>query len=435
MSNLKETPEQYEARLQRILKQVEQQLRGALPNPYQAVEKTESQVHEIGEKIKQVIEKETLAEASEKQAPLARQVVCACGKPARYVASRSRQLVTINGVYTLWRAYYCCRACQKGFCPLDQVWELGTGAFSVGGRALACRFASYLPFAVAVRELEATRGISLSANSARRVAEAVGEQLQKDWANKEKPLWEPPETPSGKRAKGLHTTMDGVMILIGKEWKEVKVGCTYEPTAEVRVRRPRYYATLSNSQAFGKRIRTLAYTSGADTCPKMGILADGAEWIWQEAGKYFPTQVQIVDYYHVVEHLWEVAAARFGKEGNAAQTWIDQPQERLLSNKVGEVIQDIGKWAAQTQTHQDIRRRIANYLHPHPERMQYQTFREQGYHIGSGIAEASCKNVVQARFKGTGMRWSSEGAEAMLHLRAAWCSSDYIDFRDAVRRA
>ena len=67
--------------------------------------------------------------------------------------------------------------------------------------------------------------------------------------------------------------------------------------------------------------------------------------------------------------------------------------------------------------------------------MQYQTYAEQGFHLGSGVAEAGCKQVVQARLKGAGMRWSEAGAEAMLHLRAAVCSSDCIDFRAAARRA
>jgi hypothetical protein len=68
-------------------------------------------------------------------------------------------------------------------------------------------------------------------------------------------------------------------------------------------------------------------------------------------------------------------------------------------------------------------------------RMKYRTYWEQGFQLGSGVAEAGCKQVVQAWLKGAGMRWSEAGAEAMMHLRAAVCSSDCIDFRDGVRRA
>lgn len=49
--------------------------------------------------------------------------------------------------------------------------------------------------------------------------------------------------------------------------------------------------------------------------------------------------------------------------------------------------------------------------------------------------EASCKTVGQGRMKGAGMHWSAEGAEAMLHLRAAGCSSQKTDFTAIARRA
>lgn len=178
----------------------------------------------------------------------------------------------------------------------------------------------------------------------------------------------------------------------------------------------------------------LGHLVGADNCRHVGIAADGAEWIWQEVGKYFPTRVQIVDYYHVLEHLWEVARARFGQDTQAQREWIDRQKERLLTDKVTEVIADLGQWLPSDPSCRDLRRRVACYLHTHQRRMRYRTFREQGYHIGSGVAEAGCKAVVQARLKGAGMRWKQEGAEAILHLRCAVCSTQQPDFRQLARQ-
>jgi hypothetical protein len=434
MPTPEETPEQREQRLQRILQQLEQRLRQTLPNPYQPLEKTEQEVYDIGEQVRDIIQKETLSEATETQETCGRTQPCGCGQSARYVAMRSRQILTRNGVQTLWRAYYHCRACGKGFCPRDALWQVQGQTLSVGVRALLGRFASFLPFEKAARELYAICQIALSANTVRRHAEAMGTGLGEDWAGAQQQLWQHPELPSGQRPPCLHLTRDGVLILVDKEWKEVKVACTYEHTPDEAVGKARYYASLAASQAFGKRARTLAHRAGADACPKMAALADGAEWIWQEVGKYFPRRVQILDYYHALEHLWEVARARFGTDPARAQAWMDEQQQRLLESRVAEVLQDIGQWAAKTKEQQDLRRRVAGYLHTHQTRMQYQRFRAQGYHIGSGVAEAACKSVVQARFKGVGMRWSALGAEALLHLRAAWCSSDYTDFREVARR-
>jgi hypothetical protein len=59
------------------------------------------------------------------------------------------------------------------------------------------------------------------------------------------------------------------------------------------------------------------------------------------------------------------------------------------------------------------------YFEPNARRMQYQAFREEGLPIGSGMVEGgACKALVGDRLKGTGMRWSRPGAQAMLTLRA-----------------
>ena len=167
---------------------------------------------------------------------------------------------------------------------------------------------------------------------------------------------------------------------------------------------------------------------------KFVVVADGAEWIWQEVGKYAPTSVQILDYYHAVQHLWEVARVRFGEGSPAAQKWIDQQHERLLTDQVGIVIADLAEWVPSTVAGEELRAGKLAYLRTHQHRMRYQTFREAGYHIGSGVMEASCKATVQGRMKGPGMRWSEKGAEAMLHLRAAWCTSQHTDFVAIARR-
>jgi len=43
--------------------------------------------------------------------------------------------------------------------------------------------------------------------------------------------------------------------------------------------------------------------------------------------------------------------------------------------------------------------------------------------IGSGPVEAGCKVVVGQRLRGTGMRWSASGADAILAARTALLSN------------
>jgi hypothetical protein len=70
----------------------------------------------------------------------------------------------------------------------------------------------------------------------------------------------------------------------------------------------------------------------------------------------------------------------------------------------------------------------ADYFRTNEERMRYPTFRAQGMHIGSGIAEAACKTVVSTRAKRSGMRWTPAGLDAVLALRTAVLNRSYEDF-------
>jgi hypothetical protein len=62
------------------------------------------------------------------------------------------------------------------------------------------------------------------------------------------------------------------------------------------------------------------------------------------------------------------------------------------------------------------------YFHRNQSRMRYQTFRQAGYFIGSGVVEAGCKTVVGQRLKLSGMLWSRQGASDLLTVRCALLS-------------
>src|SRR5215213_3673783 len=128
---------QREERIQRILREIEKRLREQLPPPLQPLEKTEREIVEIGRQVRELIERETLADAGTGYVGSA--AACACGTWARYVQLNARHLVTLNGCPALARAYYHCGHCQRGFCPLDAALGIGRGQNSVGVRALAGR--------------------------------------------------------------------------------------------------------------------------------------------------------------------------------------------------------------------------------------------------------------------------------------------------------
>src|SRR5258708_19258055 len=65
--------------------------------------------------------------------------------------------------------------------------------------------------------------------------------------------------------------------------------------------------------------------------------------------------------------------------------------------------------------------------------MQYPTYQEAGWPIGSGSVESANKGVVEARLKGPGMRWGRQNVNPMLVLRNAVCNRQWNEtWRTAV---
>jgi hypothetical protein len=188
-----------EARIQRLLREIERELRESLPEPDQTLEQIEQQVVEIGRKVREILERDTLDAAG--RGHRGTHAPCACGSQARFVAFYKRTLVTLNGEPSLTRAYYHCRACRKGFCPLDQQLQLGRDPHSAGVRALAARLTSYLSERDAAAELASLGRIPISARSVHREAAAVRAALAtRANPNRDEPPRPPAPGPSEESA-------------------------------------------------------------------------------------------------------------------------------------------------------------------------------------------------------------------------------------------
>lgn len=417
-----------EETIRRLVEEFERDLRKQIESDPTTLHEIEEAAEKLGETTKRKFEQKVLESAGTGYA--GPRTLCPCGRQARYVGDRSRTLLTRSGSVQIRRSYYHCAKCHWGDCPQDRVWDLPRCEYTDGVAALAARLCSYLPFRQAVRELEYHHGLSLSVSTLERLSRRLGEAIEQEWDKRQQKLWtEPDALSSPVSAKQLHVSMDGVMIHVGKEWREVKLGVAFQAERDRGALCHDFYATLQKSTAFGKRVRTLAHLCGADKCGKVALLADGGKWIWQEGGKYFSDKVQILDYYHALQHLWEVAYSRYGERSVQATQWMALQSTRLQADEIDKVIADVSGWHPRNADKQQVRTTNLEYLRTHRSRMRYKAFTDAGWHIGSGVQEASCNWVVQERLKLPGMRWSEKGAEAMLHMRAAWCSDHAPDFR------
>jgi len=162
-------------------------------------------------------------------------------------------------------------------------------------------------------------------------------------------------------------------------------------------------------------------------------LLDGERALWDAQRVYFPEAVGILDLFHVLERLWAVAHC-FHREGShEAQSFVEQRLRDLLQGRVGYVMSGLrrrlkaGKLTAQ-------RRKVVGsaleYLRNNREHMRYDEYLAAGYPIGSGVAEGACRHLVKDRMEQTGMRWTVEGAQAMLHVRALYLNEQWDEFQE-----
>jgi hypothetical protein len=245
-------------------------------------------------------------------------------------------------------------------------------------------------------------------------------------------------------AKRMGVGMDGVMVPIREEgWRELKVGCTFD--LEVRPTRRKetgewepmahakgnqYVAHLGGPERLGQLLWTAAKARGWEEADDKEVIGDGIPWIWTLAQDHFYDGQQVVDWYHGVEHLAAIAEMLYGLETPAAQRWYNAAQTALYQGHAARIAKHVRKKVAAHPELADDLQREAGYLEKHKRRMQYQEYREDGYVIGSGMIESGCKQF-KARFCGPGMRWSREGLERLLPIRAAAMAECFDDIWDA----
>jgi len=151
---------------------------------------------------------------------------CACGAEGCFVGYRTKEIQTVVGWITVRRAYYTCRACGTGQCPLDTTLGLARDSLSPGVRRLSARLGALLPFAEAAATLAATSQGQLSASTVRTVTQRVGARCEQALATEIAAAWTQggPVVPTPPPER-LYVAMDGVRILsTDGTGREVKVG-------------------------------------------------------------------------------------------------------------------------------------------------------------------------------------------------------------------
>ena len=164
----------------------------------------------------------------------------------------------------------------------------------------------------------------------------------------------------------------------------------------------------------------------------MVCVMDGERALWKMLDRYEWEVVRVLDIYHVLGYLWN-AAYCFCPEGSAtAQKFVTERLRRILEGDVGRVIGGLKQMATKHNLRGNRKRTLfvaINYLHRNRHSMHYDEYLAHGYPIGSGVVEGACRYFVKDRMELTGMRWRTDGAQAMLDLRSVFLNDDWKAFQ------
>ena len=139
----------------------------------------------------------------------------------------------------------------------------------------------------------------------------------------------------------------------------------------------------------------------------------------------------LADIVHVIEYVWAAGRALFKGSNGKAEKWVGDRLLALLSGRSGgEVAKTIRWWAARGERDDAAKAAIettCGYLadRTRTRLLNYQDAMRDGLPIATGVIEGACRYVVKDRMDRTGARWSLEGAEAVLRLRAIRASKDF----------
>jgi len=216
-------------------------------------------------------------------------------------------------------------------------------------------------------------------------------------------------------------------------YKEFKIATIYDESNEHR----QVVATSGNHEILGKLLRREACRLKIDKADQKVAIADGADWIRKQLESKLPIlDCQILDFYHLSEHIWSVANTCFNQGSEQAKEFAlellhiakhDGPTV-LLTRLVDE------RKKYRSKVKRKSLEGLTRYIACRFEMCDYPGFIEKGWQIGSGPTEAMCK-VLTYRLKGAGMRWDSVGADAMMALIAIQQSNTWKSYWDMPRRA
>jgi len=161
-------------------------------------------------------------------------------------------------------------------------------------------------------------------------------------------------------------------------------------------------------------------------------LMDGDRALWKTLKKYFSSIICVLDLFHVMERLWTAAHCFCAEGSDEAERFVTERLRRILEGDAGRVIGGLKQMQTKHKLSAARNKQLSaaiGYLQNNRQYMRYEECLREGLPIGSGVVEGACRHLVKDRMELTGMHWQTEGAQAMLDLRAVYLNGHWEGFQ------
>ena len=209
-------------------------------------------------------------------------------------------------------------------------------------------------------------------------------------------------------------------------WREPKVLIVYVVDAEGKQEShfaPFIDATLKGPDVVFALLRIYLQRLEITLADHVLFIADGAPWIWkrvpllvQALGLAAAQVHELLDFYHAVYHLGQVAALRKDWSAQARTRWRTHQRRLLMRGEVAQVITAVRTLCRGCNS--KAIRKHREYFIKNQHRMAYAQLMALKLPIGSGAIESAVRRVVNLRLKGPSLFWCRASAEAILLLRS-----------------
>jgi len=346
------------------------------------------------------------------------------------------------GSFILMRQYYYHPGKKSGHYPADAALGIEVAYTPALARLICLEGGDESSFLQGSNHLREVGGIEVSERQIQRVVARVGQSAMA-WQQRE-------SAPGPCDAKILYISADATGVPMRREELEgikgkapdgkaktrmAMLGCVFTQHTEDEEGRPlrdyestTYLSGFMSQSDFGIGLRREAIRRGLFSAKEIVFLVDGASGLEKLGLDYFPLAVQIVDFYHALEHLQTLIEILWGSKDPA---WIKRRRhywkKLLRHNGVERIIKQARKEAVGQGKVQEVETALGYFLN-NIQRMQYGTFRAKNYFIGSGVIEAGCRTVIGKRCKQSGMFWGKQGADKVLAFRCIHASRNLDSF-------